>query len=233
MKGLAALPKVTELKQAYRELEGRELLPEARVALLAQWARLDPRLAELLTGYLLRRWTDLRVLRLLQALAKQPWPRAILVPLRFVELTVDGAMAQAALRGVIDAIDSAFSFKTNEMYFIPLQRMNRVILAETLSFQTAPYLRSGYTGSASLLAKGSFPLRASATILDAIARDRILKEMAGLLTKGKWISVDDYIERCRGLISRRQAQRDLASSPYFTASGFTRNQRYRRSTSAN
>lgn len=225
MKGLRTLPHTDDLLRAYRELEGSFVVLENRLALLSQWARLDPRLAELLTGYLQRHWAQLNVMALVKALEQQPWPRAILVPLRFVELSVVDKFERAVLRGYIDSIERAFSEKSNDLFFIPLQRMNRVVLAEAIDFQGMPYVRSGFVGSVSLLAKGRLP--DGTTALDVRARERVIVEMAALLKKEETISVDDYMRRCRGLISRRQAQRDLARSPLLVASGYTRNQRYR------
>ncbi len=225
MKGLRTLPLTSDLLRAYRELEGSVVIAEDRLALLSQWARLEPRLAELLTGYLQRRWAQLNVMGLVKALEQQPWPRAILVPLRFVELSVVDKVERAVLRGYIDSIERTFSEKSNDLFFIPLQRMNRVVLAEAIDFQGMPYVRSGFVGSVSLLAKGRIP--EGVTTLDARARERVIGEMAALLRYGETIAVEDYMRRCRGLVSRRQAQRDLARSPLLVASGFTRNHRYR------
>jgi hypothetical protein len=225
VKGLRALPLTDDLLRAYRELEGALVIAEDRLALLSQWARLDPRLAELLTGYLLRHWVQLNVMALVKALESQPWPRAILVLLRFAELSVEGKVERVVLRGCVDSIERAFPEKSNDLFFIPLQRMNRVVLAEAIDYQGMPYIRSGFVGSVSLLAKGRIP--EGVTALDMRARERVLGEMAASLRRGETISVDDYMRRCRGLISRRQAQRDLARSPLLVASGFTRNHRYR------
>lgn len=225
MKGLRELPHVEDLLLAYREMEGPVVVSENRLALLSQWARLDPRLAELLTGYLQRHWAQLNVMALVKALELQPWPRAILVPLRFAELGVEERGERAVLRGSIDSIERTFSEKSNDLFFIPLQRMNRVILAEAIDYQGMPYVRSGFVGSVSLLPKGRIP--EGTTALDRRARERVISEMVMSLKDDEMISVDDYMRRCRGLISRRQAQRDLARSPLLVASGYTRNQRYR------
>lgn len=234
MKGLLAIPKTSDLQIAYAELEShtnrpsdraREISVE-RVALLSQWARLDPRLAEILTGYLCTNWAGLNVLKLLQELSAQPWPRAILVPLRFVEAVfVDSTeIPRAVLRGLINTIEEAFPEKSNDLFFIPLQRMNRVLLDQALDFQSLPYRRSGYIGAASLLAKGRMP--AEATIIGRQERGRVLEDLIRTMHRGEILAVEDYIERCQGRVSRRQAQRDLEASPKLKAVGFTRAKRY-------
>lgn len=240
MRGLARLPKPAEFAEAYRKLEGsmeassdqNEI--EALVAIYSQWARLDPRLAEILTGFLRRNWQKLNMLVVMKKLSAEPWPRAILVPLRFVEIEVTfegepravSGYERGALRALINAIDEAFPDCTNDLYFIPLQRPNRVITEEAVSLLSEPYLRSGYVGSVSLLAKGRLP--EGATVLSSGARGRLLHKIRNELAKGETLTVAQYILRCRGLISRRQAQRDLEESDLFEPVGFTRNRRYRR-----
>jgi hypothetical protein len=226
LKGLEALPKTSDLLIAYTALESRAPIEESRLALLSQWARLDSRLAELLTGYLQFAWHGYNSVNLLHALSEFPWPRAILVPLRFVE-TVAGDETQikrVALRSLISAVEEAFPEKTNDLYFIPLQRMNRVLLNQAIDFQSLPYRRSGYIGSASLLAKGRIPQQA--TIVGAKERARILDEIILTLRRGDELAVEDYIGKLQGRVSRRQAQRDLESSPKLKSVGFTRSKRY-------
>jgi hypothetical protein len=97
------------------------------------------------------------------------------------------------LRGYIDSIERTFSEKSNDLFFIPLQRMNRVVLAEAIDFHGMPYVRSGFVGSVSLLAKGRIP--EGVTTLDARARERVIGEMAALLRYGETIAVEDYMRR--------------------------------------
>jgi hypothetical protein len=248
VKGLARLPNTSELASAYREMEGLaesasgENEIEGKTAKYSQWARLDPRLAEVLTGFLGRNWSRLNVVRLLTHLSYEPWPRAILVPLRFVEVEASSkrerqasrtferqalpAFERHALRSLIAAIDEAFPECTNDLFFIPLQRPNRVITDEAVTLLSEPYLRSGYIGSVSLLAKGRLP--EGATVLSTGARGRLLHKMRDELARGGTLTVAAYRLRCKGLVSRRQAQRDLEESPLFEAVGFTRGRRYRR-----
>jgi hypothetical protein len=101
-----------------------------------------------------------------------------------------------------------------------------VITDEAVTLLSEPYLRSGYIGSVSLLAKGRLP--DGATVLSIGARGRLLHKMRNELAKGGTLTVAAYRLRCKGLVSRRQAQRDLEESPLFEAVGFTRGRRYRR-----
>lgn len=240
VKGLKRLPRNLELNSAYTELEssgppereerraGRERDPLAipKLALYSQWARLDARLAEVLTGYLLWKGANLEIGNLLRELSNQPWPRAILVPLRFVELAAASDFQRIAVRAVIESIEEAFPAKSNDLFFIPLQRMNRVVLNEAIGLCSSPYVRSGFLGSASLLAKGRQP--EGATTLGAPIRKRILESFLSRLSLGESFSVEDYLAECNGQVTRRQAQRDLEQSKRLRPKGHTRGRRYER-----
>lgn len=227
MKGLTSLPKTSELRAAYATLESKSpAISVQQVALYSQWARLDARLAEVLTGYLLREGADFPLVTLLRELSAQPWPRAILVPLRFVELSESDRMRRIAIRAMIESIEEAFPEKSNDLFFIPLQRMNRVILNDAIGLRSSPYVRSGFIGSASLLAKGRQP--EGATTLGAPIRKRILEIFLSRLSLGESFSVEDYLAECNGQVTRRQAQRDLEHSKRLKAKGHTRGRRYER-----
>lgn len=236
MKGLLSVPTVEELRKAYSRLERldgdlSDDLPENEIAMYSQWARLDPRLAELLTEYLLRHGHQIHAFKLLNALVSLPWPRALLVPLRFAELKLraDRDPRIAAFDVLVSAIERAFPTKTNDLYFIPLQRPNRILTEEAILYQSEPYARSGFVGAASLLSKGRVPL--DTTVMTKGARQRVLQRLIGESSKkgsGKEITVESYITACKGMVSRRQAQRDLENEPQLKAIGFTRNRRYRR-----
>ena len=247
MKGLPKLPQTDDLLRAYRDIEKRvdemasdQILSEKQIAIYSQWSRLDPRLAELFTGYLERWGHEVHTFRLLSELEALPWPRAILVPLRFAEmkLTFEIKTSEASsmpkpsrlatLQALIKSIDRAFPDVSNDLYFIPLQRPNRVLTDEMIDLQTEPYLSAGFIGSAPLFAKGQAP--EGVTLMTKDARERLLQRL--IVRKSDSVpredlTVDRYISACRGLVSRRQAQRDLDAEPKLKAIGFTRNRRYR------
>lgn len=247
MRGLRALPQTDDLLEAYREIEKRgdglrsdQALSEKQIAVYSQWSRLDPRLAELFTGYLERWGHEIHIFRFLRELESLPWPRAILVPLRFAEIKLTFGMKTAeaslgpkasrvaTLHALINSIDRTFPEKSNDLFFIPLQRLNRVLTDEMIDLQTEPYARAGFIGSAPLFAKGQTP--DGATLMTKGARERLLLRMIGGKPASgtrEDLTVDRYMTACRGLVSRRQAQRDLDAEPRLKAIGFTRNRRYR------
>lgn len=220
MKGLEALPSMTDLLDAYNRLQSAdELLPADQLALYSQWSRLDPRLAQIMVEHLARHWRQIRSGELWDELQKQPWPRAILVLLRFAELAVPKS-EEKKLRHIIQALDEDLPAIPPQLFFIFLQGPNRMVVDEEVRYRTLPYRLSGFIGSQSLLGRSRWP--ADKTFLAPNDRRRILTR---LLRDHDQVTVADYMAACKHLVSRRQAQRDLMATA--RASGFTRNRIYR------
>jgi hypothetical protein len=223
MKGLEAVPCVTELRQAFDRLQSaRALLSIPQIALYSQWARLDPRLAEILVGHFTKYWREIAPGALIQSLSQYPWPRSIAVLLRFTALALK-ASDRETTRHLIGAIEAAFPAPSWQLYFIPLQVPNSVILRDEVKYRTEPYMQSGYIGAQSLLSQAKSP--ANRTIMPADQRKQLLID---LLRKQNSVTVFDYIQACKGMVSRRQAQRDLTSFTGTVARGFTRSRAYHR-----
>jgi hypothetical protein len=219
VKGLPNLPSRKDLLQAYNEIqERRSPLPLKDLALYSQWARLDPRLAEILVEHLALCWSKIPVGEFIDTLLEQPWPRAALVLFRFAELIVP-TKKRRILKGFISAIEDSLEPSPPQLFFIHLQRPNSTVQKNEVEFRTSPYSLSGFIGSQSLLSRSRWPTNKTSLTKDP--RRYILKTLLNSKTD---VCVDDYISACRGLISRRQAQRDL--SRFATSKGYTRNRRY-------
>lgn len=222
MRGLFAIPTLRELQGAYNHLQSTQSLVDTdTLSLYSQWARLDPRFAEILVGHLRSHWDQIPLGRLIEALRVQPWPRAMAVLLRFVDLMV-APNERKALGHLVGAIEDAFPPPAPELFFIPLQGPSPVVLREELSFPSNPYSDVGYIGSQSLLSRARYP--SNRTLLAPEERRRLLKE---LLARKRVVNVDDYIQACKGMVSRRQAQRDLRSYADVSPKGFTRGRIYK------
>jgi len=221
MKGLESVPNISNLRVAYDHLQSAKmLLNPPQIALYSQWARLDPRLAEILVGHFTVFWQEIAVGSLIQALTQQPWPRSIAVLLRFAVLGLATADREVA-RHLISAVETAFPAPPPQLYFVPLQVPNSVILREEVDFRIDPYFQSGYIGSQPLFQHSKPP--ANRTFLSAIQRKQILSD---LFAKQNFVTVSDHIYACKGMVSRRQAQRDLNAYSGVKAQGFTRGRSY-------
>ena len=75
MKGLKKIPNQRQLSQAYKALQlVQNSVSIKKLVLWSQWARLDPRLGEILIGYLANFWQIYNPLEINQQLKKQVWP---------------------------------------------------------------------------------------------------------------------------------------------------------------
>ncbi len=220
MKGLSSIPQVGDLLTAYNKLQSQSKVDLSDVVLYSQWARLDPRLAEVLVAYLIKHWQELPMGALIEGLGAQPWPRAMNVFLRFVMLAIPRVQS-TTLKHLVRAIDSRFPIDSYQLFFIPLQNPNPVVQRQEINWRIAPYLRSGFIGSQSLLSRSQSP--SNRTVLKKIDRKKILME---LLARQKTVNVHEYLHACRNLMSPRQAQRDLAELTGVRAKGFTRGRKY-------
>lgn len=222
MHGLHELPGKSKLIKAMNDLQKPARLDMKTIALYSQWARLEPRLAESFTLYLVEQWPHLEVGELIHQLKTQPWPRAILVPLRFVLLRL-AKPEQKLLRGIISTVQTSVNGHPWQLFFIPLQNPIRSVIYDEVELATSPYTQTHFLGKQSLLTHSLFPK--NQTVLSSERRKAIL---IGLLQSRSEFSVNDYIQACEGLLTPRQAQRDLKECKDLTARGFTRNRTYRR-----
>lgn len=226
MKGLVKIPDTQDLVAAYNQLQSTEkILPVDQLALYSQWARLDPRLGEILVSHLIKFVSQLAIGSLRESLAKQPWPRSMLVLLRFAELGVSDD-DKRLFRHFFHFLNTSFEEDAPQLFFIPLQKSNAVIMKEEVEKRSLPYVDSGFIGSQSLLPKSRWPK--SRTVLKIQERLAILEELFRSRTT---VTVADYVQACKGMIATRQAQRDLAERGQ--GSGRTRRRKYRRASGSN
>jgi hypothetical protein len=225
LKGLNSVPGIRDLQRAYDRLQSSaELIEVDLLALYTQWARLDPRLAEILTGHLSQHWREIPLGRLIELLDRQPWPRAIAVPLRFVALGLKSKVERKTILHMVAAIEGSFAKPAAQLYFIPLRLPNVVVMRKEIEFRSTPYLQSGFLGAQPLLPRARPPT--NRTLMPPRQRHRILAE---LFKHQPSLTVNDFVRACHGLVSKRQAQRDLRAFSGSSAKGFTRGRIYRRS----
>jgi hypothetical protein len=239
MKGLESLPGAAKLERAYRNLQIRRV-PKCSVtslALYAQWARFDPRLAEIWVAYLARHWRDVSPLALREVLKRQPWPMAAGVLLEFVERAV--AIDRDELRLfshwkalVLDSFPRAHW----EQFFIGERRVAGKAMLDDARFSSLEYKKWGYLGREVLFNKQCFedgreriPRRGRAGggthRIDPESRLEILRE---LFRKQESVTTEMYWNAIGRCVSRRQAERDLQSARWLKASGRTRARVFRR-----
>ena len=221
MIGLKQIPSQKDLLAAYNQIQsGSSVQPEpAKLALWSQWTRFDPRLGELLVEWFARCWTKQDPIALNAALRTQPWPAAIGPILETAALiqTIELELFRNWLRVVM----TTFLPAPNEQFFIGLNKVAGPRMIREAGAASKVFRRWGFLSSEVLLAKGSALGRR--TLVSPLARLNVLNDLLAIKHE---ISVNDYLFALNGLVSRRQAERDLAGHPGLRARGFTRRRTY-------
>jgi hypothetical protein len=218
MKGLAHLPNKKDFVRGANALQTRQVVSTKNLILYSQWARVDARFAQIVVTYLFEHWKKLSLHDVLSELESVPWPRALVVLLRFVDLQISDR-ERSTLQHFILKLEAALPPMPPQLFFVPLQKWPAVVLQTEVDLRTFPYTKSGFIGSQSLLSRAQWPK--NKTFIGPVQRRSILQN---LFKNKKIVTVAEYLAACRGLVSRRQAQRDLAE--FAQPKGFTRNRRY-------
>ncbi len=227
MKGLASIPSTRELQLAYSALQSdaRELSP-LELTLWSQWARLDPRLAELWVDAISKRWKKISPFPLNAELQRQPWPSAagpLLENIGKFKIDRDDRKIFGHWK---DCVMSSILLASGELYFIGIHAFaGKAALAEAAQ-ATRLYRRWGYAGTAILLNKAAQKIRPGTATL--ISRQQRLHVLRGLLQCHDRIDVSLYIRALQGHVARRTAELDLAAFPGLRKIGNTRSACYRR-----
>ncbi len=232
MTDLAAVPiEERELPRLYHELAGLGARAEGRavrwrfgrpsseelVVLAAQAARQEPRLLWVVVELLARGWDRLDPLKLRRALGRARWPAALGVALEFARRAAPSPELDDVAAFVLGRVPPA----RGERFFLGTRRFAGELARRDVEESLAEYRRWGYFSREEPFAKepgrllhGTLARRERMNLL------RRLAERAGSLT------LADYLVALRGLASRRQASRDLATAPFLVHTGRTRGARY-------
>lgn len=234
--GLEHIPTQSDLQRAYEMLLHAQPRPasSAELALFSQWARFDPRFAEIWVSQLLERWKAINPIDLREALLRQPWPATAAVLLEFVEHAMVEAEARRLFRLWKRLVTADFPRGNDEQFFIGQRRMAGKAMFDDVRFALDEYRKRGYLAREVLFNKQMLPAKAASmarkkyervrthTIAPA-TRAQILK---AILERSSRICTDEYWNAVGKTISRRQAERDLEDSPLVRAVGNTKGRYY-------
>lgn len=224
MKGLTKIPSRKDLLKAYNLLQASgKSVPN--IVLLSQWARFDPRLAEILVEWIANNWTRMNAVRLHYRLKGSPWPEAMGPILIFAGMVVRKTQPHrriALFRLWQATIMYRIQPAQEEQFYIGIEvfagkRMRRLPLESNPEFAKWGYLAFDAPINKFLQDKNGFENPQN-------QRQKILAE---LIASQPEVSVTDYIEKLNHSISRRQAERDLAACSQLRAVGYTRGRIYR------
>ena len=226
MKGLDKIPNQKKLSQAYKTLH---FYPHSirikNLILWSQWARLDPRLGEILVEHIAKFWLKYNPVKLNQSLKLKAWPSAFGVliehvpfyqgqSLRGEKRSLFSRWAECAMADVPKA--------QNEQFFIGLYKAGGRTMSEERLFSIKPYRQWGYFAKDLLINKAQ-----SQNTLIPLEQRRVI--MDKLLRAKKTFTVQDYLEKANFQIHRRQAQRDLKNHKGIKSFGRTKGTYYTQS----
>jgi hypothetical protein len=231
VKGLPIIPSLVDLEREYARLQREEPPLDASAAsCLSQWARFDPRLAELLVARLAKDWRRVAAEQLRDALLEQPWPSAMGVLLENARLLLASERTSADpavgrfdcwMRGALGGVERG----RGELFFIGLRSFGGKLARDDARWSLDLYRRWGYLGRDLLINKDA-RLQGKLTLLSLGARRDAIGE---LLARRERFTVADYERKLGGWITRRQAERDLGQDPRVRAVGKTKARFYGRS----
>ena len=226
MKGLSRIPDQKKISKAYRALQVFSTSIKVRdLVLWSQWARLDPRLGELLVEYISKFWPRHNPVEINKKLKQQVWPAAFGVLLEQVPFYYSQKLNSKKWnkklfshwsRCVMVDIPRA----KNEQFFIGIYKAGGKLMKEECFYSIKPYRQWGYFSKDLLINKAQLSKR---TLIPISQRKTILDE---LLKSCKTITVQDYLEKMNFQIHRRQAQRDLKNHKKLKPQGQTRGKYY-------
>jgi hypothetical protein len=224
MKGLDKIPSVKHLQSAYERLYGKLPPPtEEDLALWSQWCRVDPRLAEIWIEYVRDHYGEISPLQLRELTLKHPWPAAIGVLLEHVFCFFSGPEAKI-FKKWMELVLSGVEPAKDEQFFIGLRALGRKLMYEDAVFSLVPYRRWGFLGREVLFNKAQMRQRVRGWMLPKTRRlllDRFLNEKSRITAK-------QYHFLLEGVISLRQAERDLRQHSQLEKFGQTKGRFYQK-----
>ena len=226
MKGLSRIPNQKNLVKAYRALQAFPHSVDVEdLVLWSQWARLNPRLGEILVEHISKFWQKHNPVEINQKLEQQAWPAAFgvlleQVPFYYSQYLKNKKWNKKLFLNWSKCVMTDISCAKGEQFFIGIYKAGGKLMEEECFYSIKPYRRWGYFSKDLLINKAQSTQK---TLISIPQRKAILDE---LLKSHKKITVQDYLEKMNFQIHRRQAQRDLKSHKRLKPQGQTKGKYY-------
>lgn len=224
MRGLKNIPDTAELRLAYDAFQSRSPISPENLVLYAQWSRFDPRLGEQCARWITENWETIPLQELRARNLVSTWPQALALLSEFSLLLIKEKYPQKVplfkkwQAFLVYGIEPAH----HEQFYIGLAKIAGKTMLKDALYSTQPYRKWGYLARETLIQKVGV---GKSTQLTAPQRKLRLNELLRSMSR---ITVNDYILALEGQVSRRQAERDLASNPRLFAQSETRGRYYRK-----
>jgi hypothetical protein len=225
LKGLVYLPNSKDRAQAIHELQTNQNISIRKLVLYSQWSRLEPRIAESLVYYISQHWEDDSPLLLNKEILLSSWPQAMGVLLEFSEIYLIPKSKHTSYQHWSALVMNNISADYAGQFFYGLRKFAGKLMFEDARHSLKAYTKWGYLGREKLVKSDSkLQVKDCRKSWSKEVRLSMLKDLAK--TKRKF-QISDYLNLLDHQISRRQAERDIASVKKIKASGVTRAREYR------
>ncbi|MDZ4678443.1 MAG: hypothetical protein SGI74_13155 [Oligoflexia bacterium] len=219
MKGLSKIPTIKELQKSYDKIQSDEDLSLEDLSLFTQWSRFDPRLTEQLIQYFNKHWKKIHPVLFNEEICKQPWPTVVGVLLEFVShLTLKPS--RKLFKNWMNCVLSGVEVSSMSQFYIGIWSLGGAQMYRSSENSLKPFLKWGFLSDDVPFNKS---LKKPTTLSSLNVRMKILNK---LIQENQIITVESYMLKLNGTVSRRQAERDLAQHKDLRAKGFTRNRVY-------
>jgi|GEM_PF-2091094 len=206
------LPSIQKLSKLYDTFLAGNVSEEILV-LSSQWARFDARLGEIMIKFLAKNWQAFNPMQLNRLLQSTKWPAAFGVILSHVQ-EFERQSSDPLLNAFVKLVMTNIPRAGNELFFINLRSIGSQRQDQEVYYAIDIYRAWGFLWSQPMV------ILKNKTRLKKHQRLRMLQ---AFIQDYKSFKVADYMKQCRGLITRRQAQRDLST---LESNGFTRSKIY-------
>jgi len=184
----------------------------------AQWGRFDPRLAEMWIAALSKYWKTLNPIQLMTENLKTNTPAVMGLLLDQCEGFKISKAERSVFRAWKNLVLTGVEIASGKLFLIGIHPFASPL--SEFQFASKLYTRWGFGGKDIFVNKFlSVQKNVQKSILEPEKRLLLLKH---LIQSKKRFSVNDYILACENRISRRVAQKDLASHQSLKSSGDTR-----------
>lgn len=228
---LPPIPALADLERAYATLLQPTRLPVSagELSVFSQWSRFDPRLAEIYVSFLAREWEKLNPIELRKSLLHQRWPSAAAVLLEFAEKLITNSTSEDNTTDLFRLWRRVVTEKLPkgnwEQFFIGLRKLGGQAMQEDARFAFSEYRKWGYLGRDILINKGggsSAKGKGKTTPTHSLSPETRREILTSLCAAHPRITTQLYWNAIHQCISRRQAERDLESSPLLRTRGSTK-----------
>ncbi|MCB0350335.1 MAG: hypothetical protein KDD38_04070 [Bdellovibrionales bacterium] len=224
------IPTLKDLENTYQILNSKAAIADSDLVKYAHWSRFDPRLGEILVGYIEKNWMKHNPISIRKENLKSQFPQALPVMLEHAKPQLTGNQGikkhledQNIFKHFQAIIEEGLLPAPYQSFSIGIYNPGGKLLRQK-ALNPHPFFKKwGFYETDPFYNKDGG--KNIGTHINPATRKNILR---ALLADKKTITVNDYLEACHFAVDRRQAERDLNTFYKLKKFGNTRSRTYSR-----